>query len=313
MGNEGIFEQRIPVAEIDPDPVHYPESDGRFLPENRLQALAIISVRNDLGLHLKDTPNAVLEGNQFIYYRPGDRTGWVAPDVYVLLDHVWKCRSPYRIWVEGKVPDFVLEVISPKSKIRTRVDTKALYSKLGVREYFVFQPNEAWPGNRLVGYRLWGGEYVELRPDPRSGPERELRSETLGVSLRIAGPLIRVRNLDTGKDYLSHEELARVAEAARARAEAARARAEAARARAEEAKARTEAAKARTKAAKARTEAAKARTEAAKARTKAAKARTKAAEARTKAAETRAEAAEAQLVALKALLAQSGKQLPMDE
>ena len=250
MGDEGIFEQRIPVAEIDSDPVHYPESDGRFLPENPLQAQAIISLRNDLGLHLKDTPNAVLEGNHFIYYLPGDKSGCVAPDVYVILDHVWKCRSPYRIWVEGKVPDFVLEVISPKTKIRNQVDKKALYCKLGVQEYFVFQPNEASPGERLVGYRLWGGEYVELRPDPRSGPERELRSETLGVSLRIAGPMIRVRNLDTGKDYLSHEDLNTVAEEATARAEEA---------------------------------------------------------------EARAEAAEAQLVTLKALLAQSGKQLPMEE
>ncbi|MDE0123790.1 MAG: hypothetical protein OXN97_04350, partial [Bryobacterales bacterium] len=80
--------------------------------------------------------------------------------------------------------------------------------------------------------------------------ERELRSETLGVSLRIAGPMIRVRNLDTGKDYLSHEDLNTVAEEATARAEEA---------------------------------------------------------------EARAEAAEAQLVTLKALLAQSGKQLPMEE
>ena len=241
MGDEGIFEQRVAVAEIDPDPVHYPESDGRFLPENHLQARAIISVRNALNLHLRHLQNAVLEGNQFIYYRPGDAKKWVAPDVYVLLDHVWKCRSPYRIWVEGKAPDFVLEVISPESEIRNRGDRKALYGELGVREYFVFQPDEARPGERLVGYRLWDEEYVELRPDPHSGPERELRSKTLGASLRIAGPLIRVRNLDTGKDYRSHRELYMVVENARARVEAARARAEAARARVDETRARVDA------------------------------------------------------------------------
>ena len=278
MGDEGIFEQRIPVAEIDSDPVHYPESDGRFLPENPLQAQAIISLRNDLGLHLQHEPNAVLEGNHFIYYRPGDKSGCVAPDVYVMLDHVWTCRSPYRIWVEGKVPDFVLEVISPKSKIRNRVDKKALYSKLGVQEYFVFQPNEARPGERLVGYRLWGGEYVELVPDPRLGPERELRSETLGVSLRVAGPLIRVRNLETRKDYLSHEDLDKVAEKERVRADAEKARADAAEARATEGRASAEAERVRADAEKAR-----------------------------------AEAAEAELAALKAFLRQSGKQLPMDE
>ena len=285
MGDEGIFEQRIPVAEIQSDPVHYPESDGRFLPENPLQAHAIISVRNDLGLHLKQVANAVVEGNHFIYYRPGDKSGCVAPDVYVLLDHVWKCRSPYRIWVEGKVPDFVLEVISPKSEIRNRVDKKALYSKLGVQEYFVFQPNEARPGERLVGYRLWGGEYVEVRPDPHSGPERELRSKTLGVSLRIAGPLIRVRNLETGKDYLSHEDLDTVAEEATARAEAAEATAEEAAVTAEAERARAEAATSRAEADRARADAA----------------------------EARAEAAEAQLAALKARLAQLGTRLPGED
>ena len=87
----------------------------------------------------------------------------------------------------------------------------------------MFQPDEAGPGERLVGYRLWGGQYVELRPGPRSGPERELRSETLGVALRIAGPLIRVRNLETGKDYRSHRDLDTVAEEATSRAEAAEA------------------------------------------------------------------------------------------
>ena len=251
MGDEGIIEQRAPVVEIDPDPVHYPESDGRFLPENPLQAHAIISVRNDLDLHLRHVPNAVLEGNQFIYYRRGEKDKCVAPDVYVLLDHVWTCRSPYRIWIEGKAPDFVLEVIPPESEIRNRVDKKALYSKLGVQEYFVFQPDEARPGERLVGYRLWGGEYVEVRPDPHSGPERELRSKTLGVALRVAGPLIRVRNLETGKDYRSHRDLATRAEAATTRAVAESKRAEAEKRRAEEARARAEAESKRAQAAEA--------------------------------------------------------------
>ena len=147
----------------------------------------------------------------------------MAPDIYVLLDHVYKCPSPYKVWIEGNARDFVLEVISPGSEIRNRVDKKALYARLGVEEYFVFQPDEARGGERLVGYRLWGDGYVELEPGPESGPERELLSKTLGVSLRIAGPLIRVLNLATGKDYRSHRELRVAAEAEKERADAAEA------------------------------------------------------------------------------------------
>ena len=223
MVDEGIIEQRAAVVEFDPDPVHYPESDGRFLPENALQAQAIISVRNALDLHLEHVPNAVLEGNKFIYYKKGKPNKCVAPDIYVLLDHVYTCPSPYRVWIEGKAPDFVLEVISPESEIRNRVDKKALYASLGVEEYFVFQPDLTRSGERLVGYRLWGVDYVKLEPDPESGPERELLSKTLGVSLRIAGSLIRVRDLVTGKDYRLHRELRAEAAAERERAQAAEA------------------------------------------------------------------------------------------
>ena len=226
MVDKGIIEQRAAAVQLDPDPVHYPESDGRFLPENTLQAQAIISVRNALDLHLEHVPNVVLEGNKFIYYEKGKPKKCVAPDIYVLLDHVYKCPSPYKVWIEGKAPDFVLEVISPESEIRNRVDKKALYAGLGVEEYFVFQPDEARGGERLVGYRLWGDGYVELEPSPESGPERELLSKTLGVSLRVAGPLIQVRNLVTGKDYRSHRELRATAEAETERADAANERAD---------------------------------------------------------------------------------------
>ena len=249
MVDKGSIEQRAAVLE--PDAVHYPESDGRFLPENTLQALAVISVRNALDLYLEHVPNAVLEGNKFIYYEKGNSTKWVAPDIYVLLDHVYNCPSPYKVWIEGKTPDFVLEVISPESEIRNQGDKKALYADLGVEEYVLFQPDEARGGERLVGYRLSGGDYVDLAPDPHSGPERALVSKTLGVSLRVAGSLIRVRNLVTGEDYMSYREMHALSEAQRARADAATKRADAARKRADAATKRADAAESEIKALKA--------------------------------------------------------------
>ena len=240
------------------------------MPGNTLQAQAVISVRNALDLHLEHVPNAVLEGNKFIYYEKGKSSRWVAPDIYVLLNHVYKCSSPYKVWVERKVPDFMLEVISPESEIRDRVDEKALYAKLGVEEYFVFQPDEARGGERLLGYRLWGDEYVELEPDPESGPGRELLSETLGVSLRvIAGPLIRVRNLMTGEDYRSPREMRASIEADRQRAEAATERLRVLERMTEAKKARVEAVTEKLRVEEQRTEAERARAEAAEAALKA--------------------------------------------
>ena len=225
MSDEGIIEQR--AAPLDPDPVHYPDSDGRFLPENPLQARAIISVRVNLMGHFQDMPNIVLEGDMFLYYKKGKPRKSVAPHVFVVRDHDLGKRTTYKLWVERKPPDFALEVVSPTSKVRNQVDKKALYASLGIQEYFLFQPDMTRAEPRLLGYRLWGRRYVEVPPEPGSAHRRELRCETLGVSLRAEGELMRVRNLATGRDYpwIAEWNAKDKARAAQIRAEAAARRA----------------------------------------------------------------------------------------
>ena len=219
MADEDIIEQQtLPTAMTEPqplpvfaEPIEYPDSDGHFLPENPLQSKAIVEVRASLNQHFEGVPDVVLEGDMFMYYAQGEaderrvhgrRVGkYVAPDVFVVLGHHPRKRSTYKLWEEGKPPDFVLEVISPSSELRNRRDKKALYSRIGVREYFLFQPDMRRSGPRLVGYTLRGGAYQELGPDPALPGAGSVLSEVLGVSLRPEGELLRVRDLGSGKDY----------------------------------------------------------------------------------------------------------------
>ena len=200
MEGDGIIEHHAAAAY---DPIHYPDSDGHFLPDNPLQAWALVRLRVSLEEHFRNVPNVVLEGNMFLYYEQGDNTKSVAPDMFVVLDHDLGRRGTYQLWVEGKPPDFALEVVSPSSKIRNHEDKRELYARLGIAEYFLFQPNEQQSGQRLWGYRLWGRHYVELR----AGPCEELVSERLGVTFRPEGAFIRVRNRETGRDYSWPSEL----------------------------------------------------------------------------------------------------------
>ena len=105
MADKGIIEQHAaPAAAVEPAPrlvapapLEYPDSDGRFLPENPLQANAIVELRNNLRHHFRHRSDVVVEGDMFLYYaegqpdeRPvrGKRVGeFVAPDVIVVLDH----------------------------------------------------------------------------------------------------------------------------------------------------------------------------------------------------------------------------------
>ena len=220
MGDKGIIEQHVlptTVAEPRPlrvplEPIEYPDSDGHFLPDNPLQSNAIVQLRINLEQHFKDVPNVVVEGDMFMYYAQGEaderrvhgrRVGkYVAPDVFVVLDHDLGHRSTYKLWEEGKPPDFALEVISPSSELRNRREKKALYERIGVREYFLFQPDAQRSGRRLVGYALRGGAYQELGPDPALPRAGSVLSEVLGVSLRPEGAFLRVRDQRSGKDYL---------------------------------------------------------------------------------------------------------------
>ena len=240
------------------EPIEYPDSDGHFLPDNPLQSNAIVELRCSLKQHFLNVPNVVLEGHMFLYYARGEadqrrvggrRVGkYVAPDVFVVLDHDLGGRLTYKLWEEGKPPDFALEVISPSSEVRNRQDKKELYARIGVREYFVFQPDVRRSGPRLVGYGLDGSAYRELRSEATL--PGALRSGVLGVSFRPEGAFLRVRDQQSGKDYpwlaewrqeLETEAAARGSAEERADREGARANRESARADRESARADREA------------------------------------------------------------------------
>ncbi len=239
MAEDHILAQRVAVAAAEPAPppvvddVYYPDSDGRFLADNPLQADAIMNVRFALAHHFANVQNVMLRGDMFVYFERGNPAASIAPDVFVVLDHDAGMRPVYKIWEEGKPPDFALEVVSPSSRIRNEQEKRDLYARLGIGEYFLFQPDSRKRGRRLVGYRLRRGIYAEV-PADRVGA---LRSQALGVSMRVEGTNLRLRSLATGQDYAWIEENPGIVEGTKAEAQAAKARAQASKAQAHGAKA----------------------------------------------------------------------------
>src|SRR5438128_10066432 len=108
----------------------------------------------------------------------------LAPDVYVAFvpEHP---RSSYDVAVEGSFPPFVLEVVSPASTERDRVEKRDAYGLLGVREYALFTPYLTAAAT-LIGYRRNAeGSLEEWRPDAKG----RLWSEVLGLYLEVRGRL----------------------------------------------------------------------------------------------------------------------------
>ena len=170
-----------PAFEDDTD---YPESDGQPMAETELHRDLMIDSILTLKARFQDMPAVCVSGNMLMYYVPRDAKKSLAPDVFVTFGIERKQRRIYRIWEEGKPPDFVLEFSSKGTFENDLGAKKDLYAEvLGVREYFLYDAERKYLPTPLMGFRLVGTEYVPIRPEP----DGKVFAATLGLSLGLRG------------------------------------------------------------------------------------------------------------------------------
>jgi len=210
-------------------PVHYPESDGAPMAETDIHIKLLIYLREALADHFRDDPDVYVVSNLFLYYREGDPTRVVAPDVFVVQGAPKRDRRVYQVWKEDKAPDVVFELTSRSTRQEDLGSKKGIYEMLGVEEYFIFDPFGEHLEPRLVGFRLaeWGYRRIEEEPLVSQVLQLELRMES---SRGGSGRGLRLIDPTTGKKLLTPleaQEARRQAEAEveRLRAELARLRA----------------------------------------------------------------------------------------
>ena len=134
-----------------PRRVHYPESNGLPLAETRFQYDSLTYAAGALDIHFRDRSDVAVEGNRLLYYVEGDPRSRVAPDVFVVFGVPKRRRRIYLLWEEGEAPDFVLEVTSRSTRRQDAGFKRDLYARLGVREYWLFDPTGDWLDPRLQG------------------------------------------------------------------------------------------------------------------------------------------------------------------
>ena len=200
----------------DPGEVEYPESDGQPLAESDAHARYMIDVRATLENHFADQPDFYVSGNLLLYDQEGVPRQVVAPDVFVVRGIRKGWRPSYKLWQEGRPPNWVLEVTSRGTRGADLGAKRCLYAWMGVREYFLYDPLAEYLRPPLQGLRLEGGEYRAIEPDAAGA----LVSAALGLRLVLVEGRLRLRDRRTDAELLSPAE-ARRAEAARADAEAA--------------------------------------------------------------------------------------------
>ena len=210
---------RIPTNPPHPVPGGEYDRDG-FLYECPVENLRHQLVTKTLGsllaphLRRRHGEAALVTGDVGFYARREDRT--LPPFVADLLVSLTagavdapgtppeEDRQSYKLWQEP-LPDLVMEVVSPSSRVRDTVAKPRRYEALGIPEHWVFDPaGTAVPGG-LRGRRLTDGRYNDVPPSTPGQGEVPLPARTtaywsavLGLYLYADGKELRLHDPETG-------------------------------------------------------------------------------------------------------------------
>lgn len=206
--------------------IEYPE--GPQVPEGDLQTRRRMELLVALRHWLANQPGgaeAWVCCDINVYYKQGDPTVVVAPDIAVAFGvdvAAVDGQSTYRVWEAGAAPAFALEIASPRTVTVDVHQKPAKYAELGVQEYWRLDPT----GGTLLdpplqGERRRGDHWEPIDVTADAGDALRGHSSVLGLDLCWQPPKLRLFDPATGTWLLDPDDLLEAKQDAEARADAA--------------------------------------------------------------------------------------------
>ena len=228
MANKKVFQAPPPAAQVRPRPrplppppfpepalapapkeTYYPSSDGKPMADNTWQVRTMLAQYGMLHTRYVNDPNTFVAMALLLYYTEGEPADVVAPDLFVSLGVPKRHRDWYKVWEEGKAPDFVLEVSSDKSAEDNLGRNMEAYARIGIPEYCVYDPMGVLHFPRLRLFRLVGGRagaYERVEGSEDEDGSLAVPSESLGLDLRFEDDRLRLWDPATQQYLLEHAE-----------------------------------------------------------------------------------------------------------
>jgi Uma2 family endonuclease len=182
----------------------YPSSDGKPMAETGIHVLLMMRLLEMLRDHFQAREDVYIAANMYLYYAEGEPKKRRAPDVMFIQGVQGRHeRRSFKTWVEHASPSCIIELTSQKTAKEDMKEKKPLYQRLGVSEYFLFDPFGDYLPEQLMGYRLVQGRYKTIKP----ASDGSLRSKELGVRLCPEATNLGLYDLKTGDRLLNAEEV----------------------------------------------------------------------------------------------------------
>ena len=159
----------------------YPDTDGKPMAASDEHRRVLMNLLRRLEAFFAQTPDTYVSGDILMYYLEGAPRKVVSPDVLVTFGIGQKLRKTYRVWQEGKTPDFVLELSSETTYRNDLGEKMELYAMLGIPEYFLADIEGLYLPTPLMGFRLVDGVYEPVSP----GEDGEVHAAVLGLDFHL--------------------------------------------------------------------------------------------------------------------------------
>ena len=178
--------------------------------------------------HLGKPDTTLVAGEHYLaLVSAQDMTGIRYPDLLIAFGvdpAAYYRRNAYVISEQGKPPDFVLEIASPRSRRTDRVDKRRDYAALGIPEYWRFDEASRRRESRLAGDRLVEGRYEPVAVEELAGGVMQGYSAVLNLFIRWEQGRLAWHDPATGRHILTYDDQRALAESERAARLAAEAR-----------------------------------------------------------------------------------------
>jgi Uma2 family endonuclease len=142
--------------------IEYPSSDGEPMAETDIHIKLMMNLRFTLSQFFRNQADVYVGSNLLIYYVEGDTRKRVAPDVFVVRGVGKHDRRVYKLWEEGRAPDVIIELSSRQTWGEDLQKKWRLYEQLGVKEYYIFDPEYDYLPSPLLAYKLREGQFDQI-------------------------------------------------------------------------------------------------------------------------------------------------------
>ncbi len=183
--------------------IFYAETDENIMPEGIQHFLLSVRLASMLLTFFAKREDVKVFGNCMLYYEEGNPRKVVSPNLMICFGLQKTPMRVYRLWEEKVVPSVVIEFASETTWLNDVSTKLALYQKLGVKEYYIYDVEYDNLPESLLAYRLVDDELKQIELEGK-----KVLSESLSLELVDTGETLRFFNPETNEFLMTMEEMA---------------------------------------------------------------------------------------------------------